>query len=602
MKHVLLNGNLIWEALQEESESDFDALWRVLQSSTVQGYITQDDLDTLYYRIATERGVELAFVVVSHVQQVLTVYSPELHHVVDVAIAPDRRAQGDPTHPFTDRPLSDVPLVSVPEFLERHTLNQIFERSAVKSYLTEWHRKGLQSDFDSLLLVPLALTLLLQNTPLGQTLITTLMSWISTPADDENDLNHGLEEAKRAHDISAHSQYLNNAPDISKAHLLSIDPETLPQPIEGLEAEVNETGDRPGTLPSVILLAALNSNLDWSSLRQMNHQMMNHSITEMAKIDPEQETNAFAETHHQEILPSTESSETPDAPHQVSVTVVIPNDQPTSDRLRLPPSTAVVVLRDQPTSDRSHPTPTTTEAATPTSIAEPNSIAGTNDLAMAENDLFLLQPEYQENIENHELEGTQGVEGDIAESDGTPPTHEVDSPATQESTANSSAAEIDIFIAIAFPYPAKVTPPDTDEADSNLFVLTQPEVIQSQKSDQNDALNPYPVLNGKGYGLMLDLFDENSLDTFDELLEGGYQQLQERLDDFAQMPIAQQISALEPILNPEQDYQVVRVTSSGIAYSDRIEIGLTLTVTDFHTNHVSRMNTPHLLDPMSLLN
>ena len=333
----------------------------------------------------------------------------------------------------------------------------------------------------------------------------------------------------------------------------------------------------------------------------MNHQMMNHAIVEMAKIDPEQETNAFAETNHPEILPRTEPSETPDTPQQVSVTVVIPNDQPTSDRLRLPPSTAVIVPRDQPTSEHSHPTPTTTpEAGTPTAIAEPDSIDVPNNLAMAENDLFLLQPEHQENIENHELEGTQGVEGDTAESDGTPPTHEVDSPANQESTANSSAAEIDIFIAITFPYPAEVTPPDTDEADSNLFVLTQPEVIQSQKSDQNDVLNPYPVLHGKGYGLMLDLFDENSLDTFDELLEGGYQQLQERLDDFAQMPTAQQISVLEPILNPEQDYQVVRVTTSGIAYSDRIEIGLTLTVTDFHTNHVSRMDTPPQLGSMPL--
>ncbi|MCY7283673.1 MAG: hypothetical protein LH679_09555, partial [Cyanobacteria bacterium CAN_BIN43] len=85
MKNILLTGQLIWEALQAES-GDFDVLWEVLQSQKIQGYITQNDLDTLYRQIAQEQDVGIAFSLINQLQRVLLVYSPSHSQPIDIKV------------------------------------------------------------------------------------------------------------------------------------------------------------------------------------------------------------------------------------------------------------------------------------------------------------------------------------------------------------------------------------------------------------------------------------------------------------------------------------------------------------------------------------
>ncbi|MEO1146999.1 MAG: hypothetical protein AAFY26_15550 [Cyanobacteria bacterium J06638_22] len=663
MKHVLVNGTLIWEALQEDAESDFDALWKVLQSSTVQGYITQDDLDSLYYRIATERGVELAFVVVSHVQQVLTVYSPTLHRGVDVAIAPDHRAGRDLAQPLVDLPVSGMPLVSVPEFLERHTLNQLFERSAPQTYVKSWQRKGLQSDFDPLLLVPLALTLLLQNTPLGQSLITTLMSWFGSQPEDEANLNPSLGTAQGTRSFPMRSHNPNPAGDGSDVHPVSLDPESLDYQGDGLEADASGGGDRPSAFPNAILPGGLNPSSDWSSVRQLHHSIL-HFNGAVAETTSAPAANSLIATSRDRILPTTGAGGRPVTTQQRGSTVSTTNESPRGDRTQLS-SSVVIVLRGQPAGDRpqrlpipgpspvpSPPNPSVPEpppleplrtVSVPNTTPDPNAIDVTDPSSMGERTPFLSQPPPQNGNPNQnlELEHAEGMGGSAVEPDGAVMVLTAESSSSEEPTSNPPMAEIDVLIAIALPFDIEMTTPDAGNPSSNSFILAdaliwvQSQTIQGQ-SNQNDDLIQVPLLTGNeylrndissdftgsvdavhphsqwsltgneyggnDYGLLLDELHENTPDAFDELLQGGYRQLEQQQNDFVQMNALQQIFPLESSLNLEQDYQILRVTVNELTFSDRIEIGVTLTVTDSQMHQLSSSTTTPLLEPVPLLN
>jgi hypothetical protein len=165
MKHILLSGTLIWEALEAEGGGDFDALWEVLQSPNVQGYITQLDLDSLYSRIARDQGVSLAFAMVSRFQKVLKIYSPESRPpVVDAEVARLTRRE-----PRSQVAVEDSPLLTIDGFLERHSLELMYNGSLFEeepaSLFMQWYRKWRQSGFDPMLLFPIVLTLVLQQMP-----------------------------------------------------------------------------------------------------------------------------------------------------------------------------------------------------------------------------------------------------------------------------------------------------------------------------------------------------------------------------------------------------------------------------------------------------
>jgi len=175
MKNILLTGQLIWEALQAES-GDFDVLWEVLQSQKIQGYITQNDLDTLYRQIAQEQDVGIAFSLINQLQRVLLVYSPSHSHPIDIEV--NNRVY--PHSVAVD--LTEGSVLSLHGFLERHALNMLYTNGAIADgsdaevgiAMQEWYRKWRQSGFDMLWLIPVMLTLALQSMPFFQKVIADL--------------------------------------------------------------------------------------------------------------------------------------------------------------------------------------------------------------------------------------------------------------------------------------------------------------------------------------------------------------------------------------------------------------------------------------------
>jgi hypothetical protein len=118
MKNVLLTGQLIWESLQAES-GDFDVLWEVLQSQKIQGYITQNDLDTLYRQIAQEQDVSIAFSLVNQLRRVLLIHSSNGSQPIDIEV-------NNSVYPHSVAiELAEAPVLSLHGFLERYALQML---------------------------------------------------------------------------------------------------------------------------------------------------------------------------------------------------------------------------------------------------------------------------------------------------------------------------------------------------------------------------------------------------------------------------------------------------------------------------------------------
>ncbi|MCU0569242.1 MAG: hypothetical protein MUF49_22045 [Oculatellaceae cyanobacterium Prado106] len=253
MKRILLDGNLIWDALQADDGSDFDVLWEVLQSTDVQGYITQTDLDSLYRRIAQEQDVAIAFKLVEQVKRILKVYSPETQGI-DIALAgslqPSFQAS---TALHTDLLNPETAALSIQGFLERYTLDLLYEGDAqpAGSAVQHWYRKWRQSGFDSMWLIPIILTLTLQNLPFLQQFIASLLP--------KNDSPEGASQPQIAQGLVPLDVPTTPAPNSGtapsqepnadgKAPLLADAPST--QRTEDLTWVLRgERGDRPATTP-----------------------------------------------------------------------------------------------------------------------------------------------------------------------------------------------------------------------------------------------------------------------------------------------------------------------------------------------------------------
>jgi hypothetical protein len=159
MHSLLIEGPLVLEALQENSQSDFDLLWAVLQSSDVQGYISQSELNTLFVEIARTQGIDVASSMTHHLSQVLMVYSPDETPKFDFRIS----TQSD----LFIESVETLPMLSVSAYLERLTLDLIYRDQLANSknhkILTKWMRKYSEVGVDPLLAIPLALTFLMQG-------------------------------------------------------------------------------------------------------------------------------------------------------------------------------------------------------------------------------------------------------------------------------------------------------------------------------------------------------------------------------------------------------------------------------------------------------
>lgn len=180
MKHVLVKGSLILEALQAESNSAFDTLWNVLQSPNVRGFITSDDLDDLFTQLVQEQNLENAFVLLTEIQRVLTIYSPHQGLPVDVAIAQETQDILDVLFYL------DVPILSVENFLARYSLEELYEHDVFPRCLRDWHRKWRESGLDPLLMVPIVLALALQNPGFLHSLLEILLKPVPSSTEASN--------------------------------------------------------------------------------------------------------------------------------------------------------------------------------------------------------------------------------------------------------------------------------------------------------------------------------------------------------------------------------------------------------------------------------
>lgn len=192
MKHVLLRGEVIWAALQQETTSEFDLLWEILQSPDVQGYISHEDLMTLYGRIAAEQEMTLAVTLLCQFRRILEVYWANPEYPLDVAIADEPEPWLQPT-PVNDIEI-DVPILSVGGFLERYALEQLYDADLEPFQPGGWYRKWRASGLDPLLMIPIALTLTLHTIPALQEFLADLLnvssarspsidSWLTAPTD-----------------------------------------------------------------------------------------------------------------------------------------------------------------------------------------------------------------------------------------------------------------------------------------------------------------------------------------------------------------------------------------------------------------------------------
>ena len=158
MRSLLIQGDLIWDALRSEHPSEFDLLWQTLQSSNLQGFITQADLDQLYVQIAQTQGIDSATRIMHHVSRVLAVYAPGQAPPPDVFIIHSTSDQS------TISP--EVIPLSVSAFLERYTLELLYQTQPavgrIQHTLVQWLRKSNNLGSD-LLVIPILLTLMVQS-------------------------------------------------------------------------------------------------------------------------------------------------------------------------------------------------------------------------------------------------------------------------------------------------------------------------------------------------------------------------------------------------------------------------------------------------------
>jgi hypothetical protein len=254
MKNILLTGQLIWDALQAES-SDFDVLWEVLQSQKIQGFITQNDLDTLYRQIAQEQDVGIAFSLINQLQRVLLVYSPSHSQLIDIEVNNRVYSRSVAVE------LNECSVLSLHGFLERYALNMLYANDGITDgsdaevsiAIQKWYRKWRHSGFDMLWLIPVMLTLALQSMPFFQKVVADLFEPLEdgqAPQDPEIALkirrspNPDLPQGERSPSIplprpNGNPSQAESSPRRSADHVLPVQGDSLRYP-HNLEPSENE--------------------------------------------------------------------------------------------------------------------------------------------------------------------------------------------------------------------------------------------------------------------------------------------------------------------------------------------------------------------------
>ena len=167
MKRILLRENLIWQALRADNNSEFDVLWKILQSSQIQGYITTKDLEVLSRRLADEQDPAVAKNLLDYFCKVLEIYPENEDVLLDATIDDDN---------LRDIPADedDIPLLSVEEFLQRYAIYELYSSNRQSVQLKQWYRKWISSEFDPLFIIPLVFGIIIQYLPAVKDLLANL--------------------------------------------------------------------------------------------------------------------------------------------------------------------------------------------------------------------------------------------------------------------------------------------------------------------------------------------------------------------------------------------------------------------------------------------
>jgi hypothetical protein len=241
MKNVLLTGQLIWEALQAES-GDFDVLWEALQSQKIQGYITQNDLDTLYRQIAQEQDVSIAFSLVTQLQRVLLIHAPNRSQLIDIEVNNSVYSHSV----AVDQ--NETSVLSLHGFLERYALNMLYANDSLTDGsdgesslgMQKWYRKWRHSGFDMLWLIPVMLTLALQSMPFFQKVVADLFDSLGGGQDSQSP---DVAQRNRRSESNSEPSRGERSPFIPFPRLPGKPPSSAESPAPSSAESPNLTGD-----------------------------------------------------------------------------------------------------------------------------------------------------------------------------------------------------------------------------------------------------------------------------------------------------------------------------------------------------------------------
>lgn len=185
MKRILVDGNLILAGLKEDcsSASEFHALWELLQSAQVEGYITQTDLACLKQTLNREIGPQAAEALVRAVQQVVRVYTATRPIALD-AILTRSPEQFEPWN---------VPTLDTASFLQRYNLDCLLALTLKTSLpvveaTADRDRQRNTSLLIALLIVPLLLQIWTHRERIVTELVAAVNEFSKPALPDPSDL------------------------------------------------------------------------------------------------------------------------------------------------------------------------------------------------------------------------------------------------------------------------------------------------------------------------------------------------------------------------------------------------------------------------------
>ena len=127
MACILITDVPIVNALEEQEAQDFEALWDILKTGAIRGYITPNDLQQLHQSLSDSVGADFAQQLLTGLRSVLGIYGEPDHPVIDLII------DGESVDELAD----EIPIRSVSDFLCIYELECLLATSPGEEIGTE---------------------------------------------------------------------------------------------------------------------------------------------------------------------------------------------------------------------------------------------------------------------------------------------------------------------------------------------------------------------------------------------------------------------------------------------------------------------------------